>query len=294
MKQGYYILLFALLLGYCLIGVRIEQFKYDRAWKERERIENAMQKAIEYAADCAAEEYSTSEDSIREIAKTAFFESLYVSFEALGNAEKMQYIELCIPAFAVVGRDGVCFSCLNEAEEEVLNRIWSERYPYLYETENFSYQFFLDDTLLVTRKADGSRVYTTYKEAASARAEWTELRTERLFSSTTAYLERKREAVIQAVLTGYEKLVSIHNRIAGKYGVRYVYTVPDFLQEYMSLAEQTSFLAIVQGWPLTESGMEFYESCVETGSYVKQSQLYCLELPASQEQPYAVFHKSGC
>lgn len=298
MRQGHYVILFAILLGCCLLKVRAEQYSYDSMAKEKEQIEAAVQQAMKGAAECAAKEYSVSGDTINELVKQTFFETLYAALGASGNLEKMQQVELCIPILAVLLNEGAYFNYLEEEATEdgtlSVRRMRSEQYFYVYESEAFSFRFFLDDCLYITNKEENRWISTSYKEAVSGINEWEEVLSDSLFSSKEAYALRKREAIAAAVTAAFQKFSSVYSRIAGQYGAAYSYTVPDFLQKYQIATENVSVLAVVQGWPIATSGMEFYESCVEAGAYIKQTELYWMERPVSLEQPYAVFHRDGC
>lgn len=290
--------LFAILLGCCLLMVWTERYHYDSAAEEKERIEAAIQKAIKHAAECAAKECSVSEETVNELVRQAFFDALYAALGCLDNPEKMQQIELCIPMLAVLLDEGAYFNYLEEEVtergERILKRVRSEQYPYVYENDRFSYRFFLDGRLYVMNKAEGQWISTSYEEIADGICVWEELLPDSLFSSREEYFLRKKEAVALTATTAFEKIVSVHNRIAGQYGASYIYTVPDFLQKYQIATEHVSVLAVVQAWPIVSSEMGFYESCAEAGAYIKQTELYCLERPVSLEQPYMVFHKSDC
>lgn len=298
MKQGNYIILFSILLGCCLFMVRVEQYSYDSMAKEKEKIEAAMQQAIRNAAECAAKEYSVSGDTINELVKQEFFETLYAAFGAFGDSEKMQQIELCIPVVAVLLNEGVYFNYLEEEVMEdgtlSLKRVRSEQYPYVYESEAFSCRFLLNDVLYITDKSEKQWTFMSYEEADAEMSKWEWDFFNSFFSSKEEYALRKKEAIEEAVAVAFQRIASVHYRIAGQYGIAYHYTAPDFLQKFQIATENVSVLAVVQGWPIAKSGMEFYESCAEAGAYIKQTELYCLERPVSLEQPYMVFHKNGC
>lgn len=266
--------------------------------KERKQVENAMQQAIEYAADCAAKEYSVSEDTVNALAEQAFFESLYAAFGCLGDLERMQQIELCIPVVAVLLNEGMYFNYLKEESVEgkgiSLKRVCSGQYPYVYENDMFSCRFFLDNRLYISNKAEEQWICTSYEEMSAGVGIWEELPSGILFSSAEEYFLKKREAIVGVITAAFEDIISVHNRIAGQYGAKYIYTMPDFLQKHQIATENVSVLAVVQGWPIAKSKLEFYESCIESGAYIRKKELYCLEKPNSLEQPYMVFHKNGC
>lgn len=297
-KPGYCIILFSILLGCCLLTVWAEQYHYDSIAKEREQVENAMQQAIEYAASCAAREYSVSEDTVNAFTNQAFFESLYASLGCLGDLERMQQIELCIPVVAVLLNEGMYFNYLEEESMEggelSLKRTCSEQYPYVYENDVFSCRFFLDNRLYISNKSEGWWAYTSYEEISAGAGIWEEFPSDILFSSEEEYFLKKRETIANVLVSAFQDTVSVHSRIAGQYGAAYIYEVPDFLQKYQIATENISVLAVVQGWPIANSKVEFYESCIESGAYIREKELYYLEKPNSLEQPYMVFHKSDC
>lgn len=295
-KQG--MILFSILLGCCLLAVWAEQYHYDSITKEREQIESAMQRAIEYAADCAVKEYSVSEDTINVFVNQAFFESLYAALGYLDDLERIQQIELCVPVVAVLLNEGMYFNYLEEESTKggglSLIRVCSNQYPYMYENDMFSCRFFLDNRLHITNKAEEWSVYTSYEEMSAGVGIWEEISSSVLFSSMEEYFLKKKEAIASVLVAAFKDIISVHNRIAGQYGAAYIYTIPDFLQKYQIATENISVLAVVQGWPIAKSKMEFYEGCIESGAYIRRKELYCLEKPNSLEQPYAVFHKNSC
>lgn len=298
MKQGCYVILFSILLGCCLFTVWFEQHRYDDMAKEWGRVEAAVQQAIEYAAECAAKEYSVSEDTINVFVQQAFFDSLYATLGCLGDLERMQQVELCVPVVAVLLNEGIYFNYLEEGAakggELSLKRVCSKQYPYVYENHVFSCRFFLDDSLYITNKAEEQWICTSYEEISAGIGMWEGFPSEFPFFSLEEYSLKKREAIANTLTAAFEEIIFVHNRIAGQYGAAYFYTVPDFLRKRQVATENVSVVAIVQGWPITESRLEFYESCAEAGAYIRQTEQYCLEKPNSFEQPYMVFHKSGC
>lgn len=76
MKQGHFIILYALLFFCCLLMAGTEQYRYDSAKKEKERMEQAIRRAVSDATRCLARESGGGGQTSVLFARQAFLKRL--------------------------------------------------------------------------------------------------------------------------------------------------------------------------------------------------------------------------
>lgn len=116
MKQGHFAVLFLVLYLGCFLTLYIEQARYDAVLEEKNRVEESLKKAMEYAAEQLILAINEPEVSRLQLFQTKFLEAFYVYMGVLQEPELQQMLRMYLPMLIVVEEDGAFF-CY--AKEEV-------------------------------------------------------------------------------------------------------------------------------------------------------------------------------
>ena len=126
MKQGHVALLFFVILLYCFTSLWKEQKRYDEVLLEKQRVEYALERTVEYTAQMLSEVLFKSLSVKQSVAEKAFFEALRGS---LGVGQEVYPLNLYIPLMALVEENGCCFYSVKEVQTEQGTELigsWSE------------------------------------------------------------------------------------------------------------------------------------------------------------------------
>lgn len=231
-----------------------------------------------------------------------FFQSLAAELNLYNNEEDQMELTYYIPALIVTYTDGFYVNYLAEAEDggngAILERIWTECQPYMYNEGKFIYRFFLDDRILIYDTELGDIIEGTMDEIMNDPKTKADLTSEesggKVFVSKESYYEYKKEAITSSVLKVLERTVNEHGKIAGQRNINIIYETPDFLSNFTPAQTYPSFFAIFQGYPLTADGKVIYNNTSSSAAYMEESSKYIVEVSNSPIQPFSVYHKEGC
>lgn len=228
------------------------------------------------AVDCAVENLSFDEEghifSSGEEAISAFYHSMYASFDLFIDPDGKQSLELYLPVIAIVDEDGLY---LNYLKEEVKNnstclvRTWTKRIPYEYCDTNLRFEFSL------------SKEAFCYDEQ--------DLLVQVL--PTTGDLELRRVETIQSTIE--ENLINYmnnHNYIAKQYGFIYEFNLPVFDNSFQARAiNEPTMMMLFQGYPL-EGCDEVYNGAAFGGASLVKKDWYAL----TKESGFYLYHNQNC
>lgn len=138
MRQGHFAIIFCTIYVVFFMLLQLEQIKFDKVQMEKQRIEEALQEAIEHAGKEFSSVLNESEIQKKRVLEQTFFESLYISLGIFEEPEKQENLRMYLPMLALVEEDGVFFYHMvekNNGKEVEIMHIWSEKIPYAYEKE---------------------------------------------------------------------------------------------------------------------------------------------------------------
>lgn len=138
MKQGHLSLLFLVIYLICVCSLSVEQKKYDRAFEEKRRVEQALLEALEMAGGDFAAVINAPVKEKQRIFEQSFLEALYISLGLVEDTEAREQLEVYLPLLILVEEDGAFFSYIEEVEKKEmteLHRVWSEKKLFLFPQE---------------------------------------------------------------------------------------------------------------------------------------------------------------
>jgi len=82
--------------------------------------------------------------------------------------------------------------------------------------------------------------------------------------------EPKKKALIADVLERQaSEIITNHNIVASQYGIRYIFSLPNFFQDVSRMTEFPMLFVVFQGWPLNSFHTAFYNTCVDAGIFLR-------------------------
>lgn len=128
-------MLFLIIYMICFLFLKLEEAQYDNVIKEKQRVEHALQEALEYTAEEYKNViYGTLEEKKRVI-ETVFPKIFTV---LLGNTEEDDW-RLFLPVLVLVEEDGAVFYYVQESKEKgysELNYVWSDKSHFTFTEES--------------------------------------------------------------------------------------------------------------------------------------------------------------
>lgn len=133
MKQGHLALMFLILYMGCFSTLIMEQHKYDRVLREKQRLEEALLDAIEIAGKEFVTVLTASEEEKKRVFSETFLEALQWYLGASEEMTQQNITRFCVPLLILAEEDGVSFCYLQEAwngEQSEIYHVWSEKESY--------------------------------------------------------------------------------------------------------------------------------------------------------------------
>lgn len=133
MKQGHILATFLLIYLLCVFAAWREQLEYDALVREKQKMKQALQTAVDTAANQILMDQIASPDTCLALAELTFFETLYASLGILNQQEQQEQLSLCITCIALLREDGFYLCRWQEkvGEEGVVKqRAWTELQEY--------------------------------------------------------------------------------------------------------------------------------------------------------------------
>lgn len=150
--------------------------------------------------------------------------------------------------------------------------------------------------LLVLVEKDGMLFYYMQENSRNGETELGYVWTDKIsmpFSDDT--MEAKKKQILSDALEEKaSEIITEHNYIAKQYGIKYTFSVPDFLQNTAENLEFPMLFVVFQGWPLTAAGDIVYENCMDAGVYLQEVEYYRIELPENLNDTISVYHRMDC
>lgn len=290
MKVSNFVIMFCILfLGFILV-TNSSTNALDTITRKQINYNNAVDTAIEDAA-----QQIVNQDDNRGVLKDRdvilqnYFLSLYSNLGSLGDVMSQQMIQLYTPVFIVVDNDGFYVNYCDEINNGTnFGRIWSAKYPFGYDSDDFTYSFRLDGSMAVLNKSTNAvtvGTYTDIKNAVSGTI---------CDSRTEEELKVMIHTIAVSELTnkmGY--FINKHNKIAKNSGLNYQFSMPVIEDDtWSSTLEGTSIFAIFQADPYNDGLGGLYNRIAFGGAKITKSSLYYLK--QSEDSGIMMYHRPGC
>lgn len=278
---------------------------FKATMKEHNKIETYLHKAID---DSVAVLVKIGDDNKININKDdsvhTFYLSLYSSFGIFTDEAAQQKLSMYIPLIVITSNDG--FNVYHKTEYTgsdgltYITGVWSERYPYSYEDNDFIYSFHLDDIVTLYDKnslldtTGAHKVFQVSVKDLSTQDQYSHFRNVR---PNNPLLSREnflliKNAAIQASLEKHMAYyASKHNDIASKYGIHYNFALPSVNDgEWAEYFNSPSMFVLFQGYPYGTGTGEIYNRFFSSASQIVKRKEYYIE----QKEWYCLYHISTC
>lgn len=237
----------------------------------------------------------------KEKAVDSFMASLYSSFNILSNRDKQNELSLYIPVIIVTVEDGYYIYYYDEYKDhdEYSHAIarWSEKLPYHYEDENFTYGFTLGDNISILDKnglLDGSgkqKVYEmNYNDIKEKYSDFNATPDHFLLNSEKFNTVRKT-IITELIESSMAYYTSHHNMIAANYGITYNFSLPSIRNnKWMPYLDDWGIFILFQGYPYGNEVGEVYNRFASAAAKISKDKLYYIE----EVDWYLIYHKGNC
>lgn len=302
MKIQHLTILFAAILFAIMLIFDIKTSTLNRVLEEKEKMDAAMNTAIDDSVDTMSESYTKrSLMNSREEGMSAFFLSLYSSLGITSDVVSQQKLREYMPVIVITDNEGLYVFFHDEYVTSTgistLSMRWSERFPYTYEDDYFIISFTMGDTIKlydkqhllfsdnVCREIDVHE-FQVMDEGIAFRREHPDYF---LLNDESFYLVKK-STIIQTINEKMKYYINAHNSIAVQYGITYEFAMP-VVDELVMLrsVEQPGIIVVFQGYPIR--GTSYYYNRVEVaGASIYKEDTYYLE----EKGWYKVYHVASC
>ncbi len=119
----------------CFLFLFTEQKQYDKALEEKEKIEQALVKAVENTGMVYKKYITATEEKRKKELEKAFFTSFYVSAGVFDKKEQQEKLRMYLPMLVLAEEDGAYFLFMQEITSdgvEELRHSWSDKISYGY------------------------------------------------------------------------------------------------------------------------------------------------------------------
>lgn len=272
MKLYHYSIIFAAIAVVYLTMRDISYSRMNLAATERQSLDLALTSAADAASMMLlADSYNTVAAHKQE-ALDSFFTSVYAALNCMDNSELKQRLCDYFPFVAICDEDGLYLYSYQISETEgsrVLSGSWSEKIPYVYETEDLRYEFTLSGNAWEYQK--------TTKESRY------------LAISDDALKQKGIDVILSTIEETLKECVNHHNLLANQLGLSYEFHLP---VSDDSLTGRTishpSFMFLFQGYPIAD-GYQQYERFAFHGASVMKRSGY----PVTKEEWMYLYHRPG-
>lgn len=303
MKMNHFTIAFALIF---LTYTALIELSNKEQISIAEHLEN-MDRYFQSAIDDGAGKLVTSENERlvvhKEQSAEAFFMSLYSSMGILDSPDKQELLREYLPVFAVTEESGFYVLYSDEYTDATGNKSfskrWSEKIPYVYEDEDFVYNFTLEDNVILYDKngilntpGDIKVVSIDYHEmlANEKYENFRKIRPDNFMLDEVSYEQKKRDTIIGVLETYMNYYVNQHNRIAKQYGILYEFTMPVVDEsEWVRSVIGPSIIVFFQGYPYEGTKETYHRFCVAGAQISKKTAYYVEDLGT-----YCIYHKYRC
>lgn len=303
MKINHFTIAFALIFLTYITLIEISNKEQISITEHLEEMDRYFQSAI----DDGAGKLVTSENENlvvhKEKSAEAFLMSIYSSMGILDSPDKQELLREYLPIFAVTEESGFYVLYSDEYKDATgkksFSKRWSEKIPYVYEDDDFVYNFTLEDNVILYDKND---LLNTTSEMKVISIDYHEMITSEKYENfrnirpnnfmlnEESYELRKRETIIGLLEKNINYYVNQHNIIAQQYGVLYEFAMPVIDEsEWVRSIIGPSIIVFFQGYPYEGTEETYNRFCVAGAQISKNTAYYVEDLGT-----YCIYHKYGC
>lgn len=261
-------------------------------------LDSATSDAINYLA--ASGTFGTNEINKEGVINT-FFSSLYSSMDIISDPVAQTEVELYIPVILLCDTDGYYIYYYEDYIDgdgmHYANRQWSEKIPYCFEDDLFSYRFSLYDIISIydknnILKSNSQVIEINYHEmqVEDGYAEFRNKYPGSFLLDDEKFELAKKGAIINQLEEALSYYTTMHNVIAKNNGISYAFSFPADQEEWASYIDDVSLLVVFQGYPYGVSRNYTFNKIASSGANIIKKGIYFIE----QKSWYYLIHRDGC
>ncbi|WP_145142286.1 hypothetical protein [Paenibacillus sp. Y412MC10] len=193
----------------------------------------------------------------KERAVESFYRTMALSFDINGDAVAIGNLAGYIPAILVIDYDGYYVysteSFVDSNGDTQLRPVWSPKKPYSYsDPQGNIIQFSLDDYVKSYDKAS-NQWHQGKRHEIVGQTQITLLKDPQTFENV------RRQTIINGIQNDLAYVINRHNQYATRYGVDYIFTLPQISQEeWDNGIDDIGIVAFVQGIPVGDQAYNNY------------------------------------
>lgn len=193
----------------------------------------------------------------KERAVESFYRTMALNFDVNGDAVAVGNLAGYIPAILVIDYDGYYVysteSFVDSNGQTQLRPVWSPKKPYSYsDAQGNIIQFSLDDFVKSYNKSTDSWIQGKRHEVATQ----TQIN---LLKNAQTFENVRRQTIINGIQNDLAYVINRHNQYATRYGVDYIFTLPQISQEeWDNGIDDIGIVAFVQGIPVGDQAYNNY------------------------------------
>ncbi|NGZ74502.1 hypothetical protein [Saccharibacillus alkalitolerans] len=220
----------------------------------------------------------------KERAVDTFYRSLALNFGAEDDPVALGALAGYIPAIAVIDYDGYFIyateSFVDSSGQTRLKAVWSPKKPYAYsDAEGNTIQFTLDSFVKSYDKETATWIQGFREEIASRT-------TIKLLQNAETFENVRRRAIVNAVQDDLAYAINRHNQYATRYGIDYVFTLPQVSKEdWDNGIDDIGIAVFLQGIPVGDRSYNNY--AFGSGRLVRSKTVYGAVDPVSGIRYYS-------
>lgn len=304
MKLYHFTLIFVLVASVFLIINLVNVRLYKEAITEKEY----LQRGLSHAADDAMMHFVESEVGQglklnKERVINDFFTSWY-RYMDIDDPSRKAELEFYFPALCVVLNDGFYIYHTNEYKNKdnrhYYKKIWSEKYYFIHEDNDFIYKFTLSDLVTIYDKNAILSPEDDQKEFVQKVKDFILLdkfsgfrqaRGDSFLLNEESFYEAKKAIIISSLEDKLEEYFNKHNEISKKLGISYVFHLPPISNsDWLKAIEYPSLIVLFQAYPLSSKGSTTFNQYFISSSQVKKRMKYIAE----EKEGRLICHKDNC
>ncbi|MFV0342609.1 MAG: hypothetical protein ACK5JH_06905 [Anaerocolumna sp.] len=223
----------------------------------------------------------------KEEAVERFFYSLYANFGVVDDGIQQRILREHVPILLITDVDGfyIYYKELYESEgNQIIGARWSEKYPYVYEDNNYIYKFTLEDEVTLYHKEREERITGNYKELGL-------LYTDSVVNNEDTYDTIRRLAIIEEMEKWMNFYINQYNSIAYECGITYQFWLPRVEKtDWYRTIDDISMFVLFQNYPYHVGSQDTYNRYAFGGARISKSSKYFIK----EIDDMRYYHKANC
>lgn len=303
MKLYHFVIIFLLFFLFAIIKTDISIGDIKEVTNEKELMQSSLDTATSDAINFLASSETYGSNAInKDGIISTFFNSFYSSMGIISDKNAQIEIQNYIPVILLCDSDGYFVYYYDQYIDgdgtKRIERRWSEKMPYYYEDDYFTYRFTLTDKIVINDlhklfddnlnviEVDYHEFQTNdiYKNFRDSHSKWFVLNEE-------TYEITKKIAIINRLEEVLSYYTSQYNLIASQNGITYNFSFPaGQTEEWAKYMDDINMVVVFQGYPYGRNKNYTFNKISSASSNIFKKPLYYIE----KKSWYYLAHKADC